>query len=97
MSEFILPEQDVINSICLFYAREKHILPEDVEVELLFEDDRGFEAEVYANGAQTLYNEGNMISAVRLWIEEYHDLDPYATGIRLELDDEQGIIAYINA
>lgn len=97
MSEIILPEQDVINSICLFYAREKHVLPEDVEVELLFEDDRGFEAEVYVNGAQTLYNEGNMVSAVRLWIEEYHEMDPYAAAIRLELDDEEGIIAYVNA
>lgn len=96
VEEIIVPEQDVINSICLYYAREKHIMPEDVEVELLFDDDRGFEAEVSANGMQALYNANNMISALRLWVEDYLNMDPYGTSIRLELDDEQGIIAYVS-
>lgn len=98
MSELILPEQDVINSICLFYAREKYIMPEDVEVQLIYDDDRGFEAEVFARGIEALYNEGNMISAIRLWIEEYHGMNPYSASIHLELSDEKGvgIIARIN-
>lgn len=96
MEELILPEQDIINSICLFYAREKHILPEDVEVELMYDDDRGFEAEAFANGMSGLYNHGNMVSAIRLWLEEFLNMDPYAAAVRIELDDERGIIAYIN-
>lgn len=94
--EIIIPEQDVINSICLYYAREKHVMPEDVEVELLFDDERGFEAEAHVNGVVTLYSVGNMTSALRIWVEEYLEMDPYATGIRIDLDDEQGIIAYVN-
>lgn len=60
--------KNVVNSICLHYAREKYIMSEDVEVELIY-DDRGFEAEVFARGIEALYNEGNMISAIRLWIK----------------------------
>lgn len=92
--EIVIPEQDIINSICLYHAREKNIMPEDVEVELIFDDELGFEAEAYSNGMLTLYKQGNMISALRVWVQDYLNMNPFSTSIRLELDDEQGIIAY---
>ena len=92
--EIVIPEQDVINSICLYHAREKNIIPEDVEVALMYDDELGFEAEAFSNGMSTLYKEGNMISALRVWVEDYLNMNPFSTSIRLELDDEQGIIAY---
>ncbi|GEK35461.1 DUF2653 family protein [Kurthia sibirica] len=96
MEELIISEQDVINSICLYHAREKLIMPEDVQVELTYEDDAGFGAEAESNGQQTFYKEGNMLAALRIWVEEFLELDPYGTAIRIELHDEEGIIAYVS-
>lgn len=95
MSETIILEQDLINSICLYYAREKHIMPEDVEVVLHLTDERGYEAEIFALGTTAFYNEGNMIASLRLWVEDYLNMDPYATAIRLDLVEGQGIVAYV--
>lgn len=60
----------------------------------MYDDELGFEAEAFSNGMSTLYKEGNMISALRVWVEDYLNMNPFSTSIRLELDDEQGIIAY---
>lgn len=95
MSETLISEQDLINSICLHHAREKHIMPEDVEVVLHFSDERGYEAEIFTFGATTFYNEGNIITSLRLWVEDYLNMDPYSTAIRLDLVEGQGIVAYV--
>lgn len=95
MSEILIPEQDIINSICLYYAREKHIMPEEVEVVLHLTDERGYEAEIFSSGITAFYNEGNMIASLRLWVEDYLNMDPFATVIRLELVEGQGIVAYV--
>ncbi|MFD1606901.1 YxcD family protein [Oceanobacillus luteolus] len=94
MEKLILPEQDIINALCVYVSRKKQIKPEEVEVELMFDDDTGFSAEVFWNGRKQVLIMSNLIEAIRLWIEEYLNGDPFA-GIKLELDDEQGIIALI--
>ncbi|UII56599.1 YxcD family protein [Cytobacillus spongiae] len=95
MEKFMIPEQDIINALCVYVARKKQVTPEDVEVELMYDDDYGFSAEVYVDGRQQILIMQNIIEALRLWLEEYLHRDPYS-GIKLVLDDEEGIIAHIN-
>jgi hypothetical protein len=71
------------------------VKPEDVEVELMFDDDYGFSAEVYVDSRKQVLTHGNLIEALRLWLEEFLNRDPYA-GIQLVLDDDEGIMAIIN-
>ncbi|WP_442598743.1 YxcD family protein [Neobacillus sp. D3-1R] len=95
MEKLIIAEQDIINAICVYISRKKQITPQEVEVELMYDDDYGFSAEVYvAERKQVLINL-NIIEALRLWLDEFLNRDPYA-GIELVLDDEEGIIAVIN-
>lgn len=96
MEELIISEQDVINSVCIYHAREKLVMPEDVQVELTYDDEMGFGAEAESKGQTAYYKEGNMLSALRIWVEEFLEMDPYSTAIRIELDDEEGIIAYVS-
>ncbi|ETT87907.1 DUF2653 family protein [Viridibacillus sp. FSL R5-0477] len=96
MEQIIIPEQDIINAICLFQARNKNVMPEDVEVELAYDDDEGFSAESFIRGQVEAISEAGLIAAVRLWISEFLNRDPFASGIELVLDDEEGIIAVVN-
>lgn len=95
MEEIIISEQDIINALCIYISRKKDVKPEEVEVELMYDDDYGFSAEAYVEGRKQVLITVNLIEAIRLWLEEYLNRDPYA-GIELVLDDDQGIIAVIN-
>ncbi len=89
----MIEEQDIINAICLYLARQHGTAPETVEVELCYEDDEGFFAEAYVNGGTLTMTTFDMTQALRMWIEEQLHQDPYAAGIKLLLDDERGIVA----
>lgn len=95
MEKLIISEQDIINALCVYISRKKDVKPEEVEVELIYDDDYGFSAEAYVNGRKQVLITVNMIEALRMWLEEFLNRDPYS-GIELVLDDEEGIIAVIN-
>jgi len=77
-------------------ARKKELKPEEVEIELMYDDENGgFSAEAYWNGRKQIYVMINIIEALRIWLEEYLNRDPFS-GIELILDDEEGIIAHIS-
>ncbi|WP_391559805.1 YxcD family protein [Robertmurraya sp.] len=94
MEKLIISEQDIINAVCVYIAKKKQINPEAVEVELMYDDDYGFSAEVFVDDRKQVLITANLIEALRLWIDEYLGRDPYAP-IKLHLDDNEGIIAYI--
>lgn len=95
MAELIFSEQEIVNAICVDTAQKQSIAPEEVEVELLYEDEEGFSADVYVKGRKQLLSSFDIIQAIRFWLAEVLQQDPYAAGIHLVLDDEEGIIAKI--
>ncbi|MBM7649188.1 hypothetical protein JOC78_002141 [Bacillus ectoiniformans] len=97
MEKLTASEQDLVNAICLYTADQKKISPEEVEVELIYDDEERdpFSAEVMIHGRKIEYNTRNIIEAVRFWLQSEMNRDPYS-GIELILDDEEGIIASIN-
>lgn len=95
MERLIIPEQDIINAVCVYISRKKQVRPEEVEVELMYDDDYGFSAEAYVDGRKQVLIMANLIEALRLWLDEFMNEDPYA-GIKLKLDEEEGIIAAIS-
>lgn len=95
MEKIILSEQEVINALCLFHAKFKHVQPQEVEVELMYDDVAGFGAEAYVNGQMDVYNTVNFITAIRLYIDEQLNRDSISARIVLDLHDEEGIIAKI--
>lgn len=95
MERLIISEQDIINATCIYISRKKQVKPEDVEVELMYDDDYGFSAEAYVDERKQVLTTGNLIEALRIWLGEFLNEDPYR-GIQLVLDDEEGIIAVVN-
>ena len=95
MEKLILQEQDLINAVCLFHAKFKETQPENVEVELCYDDEVGYTAEAYYNGAMDKYKQAHFITAIRLYIDEQLNKDSMAARITLDIDDELGMIANV--
>ena len=95
MESLKLSEQEIINSLCMYIAAKRQVSPENVEIELMYDDDYGFSAESHVNGRSQILITANMIEALRFYIEHQLNMDPFAAAIELELDDDEGIIAYV--
>ncbi|MFJ7936171.1 YxcD family protein [Sporosarcina sp. NPDC096371] len=97
MERLILSEQNIINAICFYHARKKYVIPEQVEVELFYDDEeeQGFSAEASVNGQQQVFMTPDLIAALRLWIDEFLNRDPFAARIELLFDNDEGITAAI--
>lgn len=96
MAELIMSEQDIVNAICIDQAwKNEDLLPENVEVELIYDDDEGFTAEVEIPNRKYVIGSFDMIQSIRFYIKEVLQQDPYAASIKLLLDREEGIIASI--
>lgn len=95
METIVISEDQLINALCVYHARQINVMPENVEIELCFDDDEGYSADAYYNNRQDTYRVANMLSAIRAYLQEETNVDPYAASIRLEIDDEEGMIAVI--
>ncbi|RYL93139.1 YxcD family protein [Sporolactobacillus sp. Y61] len=97
MEEVIIQEQDIVNAICLFLADKKSASPEAFKVELMYDDDYGFSAETWFNGRRQVLVASNIIEAVRFWLDTQMHTDPFAASLKLELDEQLGIIVHYRA
>jgi hypothetical protein len=95
MGKIKISEQDIINALCLYIADKRQVSPHEVEIELMFDDDHGFSAESHVLGRKQILITLNIIEAIRFWLDTEMNIDPFAAGIELELDDNEGIIAFV--
>lgn len=97
MEPLIISEQDIINALCLFMSRERHVEPDEVEVELIYDDEAEivFSAEAYIIGQQHLLFTVQIIAALRLWIDLHLEMDAIAAGIKLDFNETDGIFATV--
>lgn len=95
MEKLTLFEQDLVNALCEFHARFRNVNPADVEVELMYDDETGYGAEADVQGQIDTYNQVNFITAIRLYIDEKLQRDSMAARIQLDIDDEHGMVAYL--
>ncbi len=95
MGQIKVSEQDIINALCLHIAHKRQIKPQEVEIELMYDDDYGYSAESYVNDRKQVLITANIIEALRFWLETEMNIDPFSAAIELVLDDEEGILAYI--
>ncbi|WP_203363627.1 YxcD family protein [Bacillus sp. REN10] len=95
MAKIKISEQDIVNALCLHLAYQKQISPQEVEIELMYDDDYGFSAEAYWAGRKQILATVHMIEALRFWLDQEMNMDPFAAGIELVLDEEEGIIAFV--
>ncbi|MCO7126820.1 YxcD family protein [Sporolactobacillus shoreicorticis] len=93
METMSISEQDIVNALCIHLADKKGVAPQEIQIELLYDDDYGFSAEAYVGNRKQILIEANIIEALRFWIETELKENPYGS-LRLALDEEAGIIAH---
>lgn len=89
-----ISEQELVNAICLHVAHKRQIQPSEVTVELMWDEEYGYSAEVEVMGRQQILIEANLLEAIRFWLQTHLGRDPFAAGLELVLDEAEGIIAF---
>ncbi|AJS58285.1 YxcD family protein [Paenibacillus sp. IHBB 10380] len=84
----VLSMDEIINAICLHIAERKRIRPTDVKVELSWDEDSGYSAEVWAEGRSQFLVESNMIEAILRYLQSEYQVRAYREQVTLDLDEE---------
>lgn len=83
-----LNEQEIMNAICLNIAERQQIRPTDVEVQLMFDEELGFSAEITAEGRSRFLIEANMKEAIERFVLKEYNLRVFRDQIELDIDEE---------
>ncbi|MNY51755.1 hypothetical protein D3C86_1873720 [compost metagenome] len=94
MPTTVLSMDEIINAICLHMAERKAVHVQDVQVELSWEEDTGYTAEVWIQGRSQYLVESNMIEAILRYMLSEYGIRAYREDVRLDLDEE--ITAIVN-
>ncbi|GIO97380.1 hypothetical protein J14TS5_24660 [Paenibacillus lautus] len=89
----ILSMDEIVNAVCLHQAERRGVKPTDVSLELSWDEDTGYTAEVWVGGRTQYLIEANLIEAILRYLYSEYNIRAYSEQVRLELEDE--IIAIV--
>lgn len=89
-----LHEQEIMNAICMHIAERKQLKPEQIEVELLWDEEHGFSAEVFAEGRNQYLVEANMLEAIERYLLNEHGFRVFRGQIGLDVEDEMVAVVH---
>ncbi|MEF2245888.1 MULTISPECIES: YxcD family protein [unclassified Paenibacillus] len=81
---------EIINAVCLHIADRRGVRPEDVEVQLSWEEQYGFTAEIWVNGRSQYLIESNLLEAIEQYMFTQYDRRVFRSDITLDADEEEG-------
>src|SRR5699024_9074418 len=99
MESFVMDQDLIVNAVCIYEANKLNIDPEDVVVDLFYDDEMAqpFGAEIWEG--DTMHHEISMvelIAAIRFCLDDYSPIDPMSASIDLQFDDDAGFSAMID-
>jgi hypothetical protein len=83
-----LSEQEIINAICLNMAERKRLKPTDIDVEMMWDEDLGFSAEISAEGRSQMLIQANLLEAIEQYLLNQYQMRVFRDQIQLVLEDE---------
>ncbi|WNQ09198.1 YxcD family protein [Paenibacillus aurantius] len=83
-----ISEQEIMNAICLNIAERKQIRPTDVEVQLLWDEELGYSAEVTVQGRTQFLIEANMLEAIERYMLTEYNQRVFRSQIELDIDEK---------
>ncbi len=89
----VLSMDEIVNAVCLHQAERRGVKPTDVSLELSWDEDTGYTAEVWVGGRTQYLIEANLIEAILRYLHSEYNIRAYSEQVRLELEDE--IIAIV--
>ncbi|MEF3302942.1 DUF2653 family protein [Paenibacillus sp. GYB003] len=83
-----LSQQEIINAICEHMAERKGIAPDQVTVQLEWEESLGFSAQVTIDGRSHYIVEANMLEAIERYILNQYNRRVFRSQLELDVEDE---------
>ncbi|WP_239614328.1 DUF2653 family protein [Cohnella mopanensis] len=83
-----LTMDQIVNAVCLHLAERHEIPVESVEVELLYDEEQGFSAEVWVQGRSRFLIEANIKEAIMRYVLQEFGQRVYPSQIQLDVEDE---------
>lgn len=79
---------EIINAVCLHMADRKGVKPSDVEVQLSWEEQYGFTAEVWIGGRSQYLLEANLLEAIEQYMYRHYNRRVFRSNITLDADED---------
>lgn len=83
-----LSMDEIVNAVCLNMAERHEVPVSSVEVELLFDEEQGFSAEVWIQGRSRFIIEANIKEAIMRYMLTEYNQRVYPSQITLDVEDE---------
>ncbi|MDQ6418134.1 YxcD family protein [Paenibacillus sp. LHD-117] len=82
--------EEIINAVCLHTAQRRGVQPSDVEVQLSWEEEYGYTAEMWVQGRSQYLMEANLLEAIEQYMYSQYNKRAFRSDIRLGLDEDAG-------
>jgi hypothetical protein len=83
-----LNQQDIVNAVCIHMAERKQVRPEEVEVELLWDEETGYSSEITVHGRSQYLVESSMVEAILHYVWSHYNQRAFADQVKLDIDEE---------
>lgn len=90
-----LSGQEIVNALCVNIAARKMIQPDQVDVELMWDDEYGFSAEVFVGERNQILIEANILESIEQYVYKEYNTRIFRDQIRLEIVNDEDIEAEI--
>ncbi|UVI27717.1 YxcD family protein [Paenibacillus spongiae] len=79
---------EIINAVCLHMAERRGVSPSDVEVQLAWEEEYGFTAEVWVQGRSQYLVESNLLEAIEQYMYKEYNRRVFRSQITIDADED---------
>jgi len=84
-----LSMDEIVNAICLHMAERKQLQPNEIEVELSWDEELGFTAEVWVQGRSQYLVEANMLEAIERYMFTQYNQRIFRSQIQLVVGEDE--------
>lgn len=82
---------EIINAVCYHTAQRRGIQPSEVEVQLSWDEEYGYTAEMWVQGRSQYLIEANLLEAIEQYMYNHRNVRAFRSDIKLGLDEDAGI------
>jgi len=79
---------EIINAICLNIADRRGVKPADIEVQLAWDEEYGYTAEIWVTGRSQYIIQSNILEALEQYFYSEYQLRVFRSDITLGIDEE---------
>jgi len=79
---------EIINAICLNIADRRSVQPSEVEVQLSWDEEYGYTAEIWVSGRSQYLIQSNILEALEQYFYTEYQIRAFRNDITLGIDEE---------